>query len=911
MEREHSIVAASRSPPLHKTALIVLALAFGTPAIAGALRSEPVTIAGGAGSAVSIAQWKIQASAKAQQGGAVISRPGFPTGDWYTVGANSTVMAGLLANGKYPDVFHGPNLRAVQVPDADGHWFETSWWYRTAFQIPASPAGLRTIIRTNGIIPMGDLWLNGKEIAGHQEIAGAYTTHEIDVTALVHAGSNVLAIRVYPGSPQRDLSLGWIDWNPAPPDNNMGIWREVEILRTGPVSLHDLHVVSQLALPERDHASVAIKVELHNDSSSAEDAVVSGSVAGIALRRNVRMAPHTSTRITFDPRNDPSLELDHPKVWWPAGWGAQPLYHVTLTASVDGVVSDRAQTTFGIRDVSSHLTPQGYRQFVINGIPLLIRGAGWSPDMFLRDQPERLATEFRYIRNLGLNAIRTEGKLERADFYRLADREGILILAGWECCDKWEAWAGTGGEPWSPADLATARASMASEARRLRDHPSVIAFLIGSDNAPPPEIAKAYVDSLRAADWPGAVISAASAQKTEAAGPSGMKMSGPYAWVPPDYWYAERDGGAFGFNSETSAGIDIPRLSSLRKMLTPQERDALWRDSDVRQFHAAPFWSPFSSLKSFDTALAHRYGAPKSLGDYVEKAQLMNYEAVRAQFEAYNARMDAAKPSTGVIYWMLTNGWPSLHWHLFGYDLDPAGAYFGAQKANERVHIQYAYDDRAIMAINHSLEPMHNLSARIRVRDLDGSVRYERTLEGIELPAHHAKQLAVVPALPHLPTTYFVELELNASDGRGISRNVYWLATQPDRLDWSKTNWYMTPVTRYADLGVLEGLPPADVHARIESRRDGSGAATTVTLTAAPNSPAVALFVHVSLRQADGKPILPVTWTHNDVTLWPGESATLVADSPVIGNRGPVVQLSGWNVNPQTHPVGTLRDARQ
>jgi exo-1,4-beta-D-glucosaminidase len=354
-----------------------------------------------------------------------------------------------------------------------------------------------------------------------------------------------------------------------------------------------------------------------------------------------------------------------------------------MVAAVDNVISDRASATFGIRSVSSHLTKDGYIQFVINGKPVLIRGAGWAPDMFLRDDPKRMETEFSYVVNLGLNTIRSEGKLEDARFYDLADRDGIMILAGWECCDKWESWAKTGGEPWNSADEKVAADSMASEARLLRNHPSVIGFLIGSDNAPPAGISKRYVDALRAADWPLPIIAAAVPQATPETGPSGMKMDGPYSWVPPAYWYADKLGGAFGFDSEVSAGASIPLLDDLNRMLSPQELEALWKDPQARQFHASAAWSVFATIEPFDTALAKRYGPPKSLEDYVAKSQLENYDNARAQFEAFNAHMDAAKPSTGVIYWMLNNAWPSLHWHLYDYFLNPAGTYFGAKIANE------------------------------------------------------------------------------------------------------------------------------------------------------------------------------------------------------------------------------------
>lgn len=870
-----------------------LALCTAQPVMAAAPSADAIDVTAHAGNTTTISHWDIQTSAKAQQGGQAISRPGYATSGWHRVSAHATVMAGLLENGRYPDAFYGLNLQHI-----GRRHFRVPWWYRTTFQLSGTAKNLHTFLKINGIIPAADLWLNGKQVADRKTVAGAYTMHTFDITRLVHPGKNVLAIKVYPTNPQQDLALGWIDWNPASPDNNMGIWRNVDIVRAGPVSLRGLHVLSRLDLPGMQHADLTIKVRLRNHTAAAEDAVISGHVAGIALRRKVHLAAHEVRDLVFDPGNDPDLRLDQPKVWWPADMGAQPLYRVTMKARVDGKLSDRSSATFGIRDVRSRLTADGYRQFVINGQPLLIRGAGWAPDMFLRDRPERLAAEFRYIRNLGLNAIRSEGKLERPDFYRLADRNGILVLAGWECCDKWEAWAKTGGEPWNQADREIARASMASEAKRLRNHPSVIAFLIGSDNAPPAAVADAYVHALHAADWPNPIISAASAQKTQAAGPSGMKMSGPYGWVPPGYWYADKQGGAFGFNSETSAGPDIPRLQTLRAMLTPGALKALWSNFDARQYHAAPFWSPFSRLKPFDTALAHRYGAPKSLRDYVKKAQLANYATVRAQFEAYDARMDAAKPATGVIYWMLNNAWPSLHWHLIDYDLNPAGAYYGAKKANEPVHIQYAYDDRSIMAINHTLQPKHDLDARIRVYNLDGSVRYRKRLTGIDLPPNHATHLATIPALTALSGTYFVELQLTAADGHRISRNVYWLSSRPDVLDWTKSDWHTTPVSRYADLTALQQLPTVTLDADVRTRRGKGRGTTVVTLTAPATAQAVALFAHLSLRQSgNGKPLLPVTWSGNDVSLWPGQSITLTAHYPLAGQSPPVVHLSGWNVD--------------
>jgi len=866
-----------------------------TPAVYAANTYAPTPIAGQPGQVTAIAHWQIQSSAKAQENGAEISSAGFSTKGWYPVSGHATVMAGLVENGEYKNVFHDDELRTVAR-----HHFVIPWWYRTQFTLEKGASRRHILVRTNGIIGGADLWLNGHQIAAQPELRGAYPVHEFDVTRWVHEGANTLAMRVHPADPQLDFSQGWVDWNPQPPDNNMGPWRGVDIVETGPVELRFPAVATDLSLPDLARAALTVKAEVRNLDSAPHDVVVTGEVAGVSLQRQVHLTAGQTQTVAFSPQSDPGLVLDHPKVWWPIGMGDHPLYDLKLAASVNGAESDRAATTFGVRSATSKLTKQGYIQFFVNGKPVLIRGGGWAPDMFLREIPGRMEAEFSYVRNMGLNTIRSEGKLEDQHFYDLADRDGIMILPGWECCDKWESAAKTGGEPWDDADMKIAQASMASEARLLRNHPSVIGFLIGSDNAPPPNIARMYVDTLHAEGWNTPIVSAAVDQTSTVAGPSGMKMAGPYAWIPPSYWYADKLGGAFGFDSEVSAGADIPRLEDVQRMLSPLSQEALWKYPTVRQYHATSSWSPFAKLEIFDNALAKRYGAPKDLADYVQKAQLDNYDNVRAQFEAFNAHMDSANPSTGVIYWMLNNAWPSLHWHLYDWYMNPAGAYFGAKKANEPVHIQYSYDDRAIVLVNQTLTDAHGLRARVRVRNLDGSVRYDKSFAGLALLGNHTLGVAKLPAISGLSPTYFVELDLASSDGQPVSRNVYWLSTQQDVLDWKNSNWYMTPLTQYADFTALQSLPTATADVHATTRRDGDDNVTTVTLTVPESSKVVALFQHLSVRQsAGGELALPILWSDNDVTLWPGESVTVTARYAAKGAAAPVVEVSGWNVAAQ------------
>src|SRR5277367_1062245 len=160
-------------------ALALLALASLAPAESV---YSPTRVDGDLGSATTIAHWQIQSSAKAQQSGAEISSAGYSTGEWYPVSGRATVMAGLLENGTYKNVFYSDNLRAAEEPDSSGNVFVIPWWYRTEFTLVEGGRETRTLLRINGIIASADVWLNGNLVAEQAAVAGAYPVHELDVT---------------------------------------------------------------------------------------------------------------------------------------------------------------------------------------------------------------------------------------------------------------------------------------------------------------------------------------------------------------------------------------------------------------------------------------------------------------------------------------------------------------------------------------------------------------------------------------------------------------------------------------------------------------------------------------------------------------------------------------------------------
>ncbi|MGW2490848.1 glycoside hydrolase family 2 protein [Streptomyces sp. NPDC001606] len=856
-----------------------------------------------AGTSTPLAGYAVRSTAEVSDSAAAVSSPGYPTQGWYPAGPRSTVLAALLADGVYPDPFRSTNQR--EIPRAD---FEVPWWYRADFTVEDTTR--RTYLDFSGVVSAADVYVDGHRVAQAADVTGVYTHHELDITALVRPGTNTVAFRVRPNDPDNDLTMGWLDWLQPPPDRNMGIVRDVLVRRGGPVALRDAHVVTRLDVPSLATADLTVRARVRNDSGTPVTALISGRVAGTELSRTVPLAAHRTTTVTFSPADVPGLHLTAPSVWWPAGMGGQPLYDLDLTASVSGTPSDTAHQSFGIRDVRAPLDADGARQYRINGRRLLVKGGGWAPDEFLRWDDRYAEDRLRYAVDLGLNTLRLEGHLEPDEFFTLADRLGVLTLPGWECCDKWEGDVNgsEAGREWTAADHPVAKASMAAEAARLRDHPSVLSFLIGSDFAPDARIERDYLDALKAADWNTPVIPAASANSSPQLGSSGMKMTGPYDWVPPRYWYAKREGGATGFNSETSAGPSIPTLDTLHRMLTPAELDTLWKEPDTRQYHRSP--SPvFGTLGIYDDALTGRYGAPTGLTDYVRKAQLAQYENVRAQFEAYQRNAtDRTAPATGVIHWMFNSGWTSLHWQLTDRYLDQGGSYFGAKKANEPLHVQYSYDDRSVVVVDNRHTPADGLTVRATLFAPDGTQKYDRTVHGVSVGGDgaHTTALTLPSSVSGLPRTYLLRLLLTGADGRETDRNVYWLSTSPDTVDWSSTTWYYTPTDDYADLTGLAAMARVPVSATASTESSGGTSTTTVTLRATGTGRTPALLTDVHLVDAQGRPVLPVRWSDNEVSLWPGESVTLTATWRTADLRGaaPRVRVSGWNTPEQTAPAG-------
>ena len=306
-----------------------------------------------------------------------------------------------------------------------------------------------------------------------------------------------------------DLGITWVDWNPTPPDKNMGIWKEVFLTSGGPVALRNPFVASKLDADYKS-AELTISAEVRNASKDAVKGVLHAELDGIALQQHVELAGSESKVAKFSPEQFPKLKLAHPKLWWPYQMGTPALNTAKLRFEIGKQVSDTASVTFGIREVTSELTDKGHRLFKVNGRKVLIRGAAWAPDLLFRWSSARLDADLAYVRDMHLNTIRLEGRLDRDEFFDKTDKLGILVMPGWTCCDAWERW-----KNWNGDQNRVAAASLRDQITRLRNHPSVFVFLNGSDNPPPSDVEQMYLGIEKELDWPNPVVSSASEQVSE------------------------------------------------------------------------------------------------------------------------------------------------------------------------------------------------------------------------------------------------------------------------------------------------------------------------------------------------------------------------------------------------------------
>lgn len=852
--------------------------------------------------------WALQSSAKITAKGEEISRAGFATDGWHKATVPTTVVAALVADGTFPDPYFGMNMRKLPgvtygigenfslEPMASDSPFAVPWWYRTEFTVPASFAKRHVLLHLDGLSFRANVWLNGKQIASSQQIAGTWRLFELDVTPHLNAGAkNALAIEVSAPTPH-DLAMTFVDWNPMPPDKNMGLWRRVFLTAEGPVSVR--HPFVETEVPSLDAARLTVRADLINHANEPVRGTLRGTIGKIRFSQPVELAAGETKSVAISPAEVPELAVKDPELWWPAQMGKPVLHTLDLAFETNGEVSDQKTIRFGIRQVTSEMDPsKKILKFKINGKPILIRGGGWSPDAMVREDEQRMEAKVRLAQHMGLNTIRLEGKLETEQFFELTDQLGMLVMAGWCCCHHFEEW-----DKWNDEDHKIAEASQRSQILRLRAHPSVFVWLNASDMPPTiPQVEQMYINVLKEVHWPNPYVSSAKNLDSPLTGPPGVKMAGPYDFVPPVYWYEDTGdvkkvggefGGAWSFATEISPGGAPPEIESIKAML-PKEH--LWPVDDWWNFHAGG--GEFKDMNLFIDAMDARYGKSSNVEEFATKSQMMAYEGLRAMFEAYSRNKYT---STGVIQWMMTNAWPSMIWHQYDYYLRPGGGYYGTKKATEPLHALYSYDDRSVWLVSSRYDATAQVKVTATVYDLNMKPHWQQSATVTAAPDSTQQVLTVPSPIDGLSTTYFLHLEVTGPSGAQADSNLYWLSTKTEKVAWDKSKWWYSPVVSFADFKGLNELPKARVTYTSKSKPEGGKMRTTVRVK--NTSPGLAFFLRLKVNKgANGEEILPSYWDDNYFSLLPGEEREISATYDAAGLKGakPHITLTGWNVHAQ------------
>ena len=774
----------------------------------------------------------------------------------YEVQVPSTVAGALYEAGVLPEnILDGDNYF-----DIDKSVFDKTWVYKTTFDLDLND-GQHYDLVFNGLNYYADIFVNDECIASSDTTYGVFIKREYDITGLLQ-NKNTIEVHVRRAQPG-DLNIGFVDWNPRPLDESMGITQTVKLRASGPVSIQDVYVIPDLDVDTFAEADLEVRVTVRNNQSEPfEGNVVLNLQENGVCSVPVELAAGEEKNIVITPQQAPNLHVDNPRVWWSHDLGNPELYDINVQVVDEDVISDSEDVTFGIRKIESRLNEYGYRQFVLNGKDILLKGAGWTDDIFLRDTPESLERQVMYVKDMNMNLIRFENIWGKDDtIYDLCDRHGILALVGWSCQWEWTVYCGLPqvihvGCILQPKEIDLAARYFEDQVIRLHNHPSVIAWMTGSDCVPTYELEKRYLETYAKYDY-RPYISSAKSLKSELTGWSGTKMAGPYEYIGPDYWYVDtKAGGAFGFNTETGIGANMPQIESIKRMIAASE---LWPISDAWDRHCTTSGDAMHSMDEIERTVTGLYGEPRNLEDFVRKAHAVDYDATRAMFEAFRVNTPV---STGVVQWMLNSAWPSIYWQLYDYYGVPTAGYYGTKKGCEPIQLIYNYKDRNVYLVNDGKDAM-DVVATVKVYDKDSALIHEQECT---LATSYRNTVKAFDLSQFQGTAHVVSLEIADVEGKVITDNFYAIGAKPNVYDPTCDLWYMTTINEFTDLKYTFSQSAVEIDMTVEKEND------EYVVTLVNNSNVISFQNILKAKDSEGNLVVPAYWSDNFFPLFPGQT---------------------------------------
>ena len=487
--------------------------------------------------------WTIKSSTQLREEGNVISTAGFHPDMWFPARVPTTVLNAFVVDGLYPDPRIGMNN--YKIPDVsdsfnrnhnltsysylpgDQNPWKDPYWFRKEFEMPQTYKGKKLTLHFDGINYRADVWLNGHQLAGKQDMVGMFLRFSFDISGYIKFNSlNYLAVKIYqvdhPGTPGTQFTVfgknrghaedifkdetlkfsgGW-DCAPVIRDRNMGIYQDVYITASGPVSIEDPFVVTTLPLPDTSSADIKISMELKNKSNhkmrgtlmariSLMDTlefptyrkVLGGTMQDVMVSRDIDLDAGQSMQVTLSPSDFPALTIKNPHLWWPNGYGKQYLHKLELTFNTGNKVTDSKVVTFGIRQIKNELIRKGSdygRVFYINGQRVFCKGGWLQPDALLHDDTKRIYNEARLLANANVNMVASEDAPSPPDEVLEAyDKYGLMCWETFYQC--WRMYPGDRTTENNPLDHRLAVREAQDIIKRYRNHPSLVLWCIANE----------------------------------------------------------------------------------------------------------------------------------------------------------------------------------------------------------------------------------------------------------------------------------------------------------------------------------------------------------------------------------------------------------------------------------------------
>ena len=847
--------------------LLTLLLASLPPPAARAAGGDVASLSGDA--------WKVAPQAEVPASGEQLSTPGYRADAWVRAQVPGTVFGSYVQAGREPEPTYGDNISRVNPAK-----YDRDFWYRTEFPVQRWTGKLW--LNFDGVNRDADVYVNGRRVGG---MRGFMQRGRFDVTGLVHVGGrNALAVLDHvpvgganASSPSFICSGGW-DWMPRVPGLNMGIYKDVFLSQTGPVSLADPWV--RTALLARDRADLSVQVGLANSSAAPVAGVLTGVIrpggirpGGIAFSRAVTLRPGEARAVTLDSRAVPALRVRDPRLWWPNGYGAPNLYTCRLAFRVGGATSDAKTVRFGIRQYT-YDTDGGVLHFHVNGVRVFPKGGCWGmAEFMLRCHGKDYDTKLRFHREMHFNMIRNwMGMTADEAFYDACDRSGMMV---WD-----EFWLNSGGS--LPADVNVYRANAIEKIKQVRGH-ACVALWCGENEGDPPAPLN---------DWLRADIQTYDGgdrryQPNSHAG--ALSGSGPWHDLGlRQYFRAVPNGsntGDYGMRSEVGTAT-VTSFDSLKKFMPRADR---WPPT-------TPMWNQhFLGPSAFNAGpdgyrgdIDARYGEAGSVEDFCRKAQLLNLETMEAIYEGWLDHINTG--ASGVLIWMSQSAYPSFVWQTYDYYDDLTGSYWGAKAACEPVHIFWNADNDRIRVVNTTRQAYPGLTAEAWLYNMDGTRRMHAAAPVTSGPGTVADGFTLRPP-PGLSPTHFLRLRLTDRAGRVLSENFYWRGTK---------------YQRYAALNDM-----ARVRLAVSSRRTTANGVDTLhaDITNPADSRTVAFAIRARAVSArTGAAILPAFTSDGDFSLMPGETKHLTLQFARPPSGTPRLAVDCWNNAPKFHPAVDTSD---